>query len=155
MLGGEKKISFHTVPFHIQTQRLSILSLPGTAATLLSYLSWQLDLVTARLEGGGEGLKIWLERNMGWTPFVTRVHSQLSGEPSKSFFPLALFRSGPRKDAIFCTFLGDASCVQGFVQYHQKYFLLVSAETWQDIWKDLITLWLAMWPDWKLLFRAC
>ena len=29
----------------------------------------------------------------------------------------------------FAPFFGDGSCVQGLVQYHQKYFLLVSAET--------------------------
>ena len=79
------------------------LSLPGTAVTSLSCLCP--DSLTWWQPGWKGGLKIWPERNVDWTPLAAGVRSQLSGEQSKSFFPLAVSGSGPRKDAIFCTFL--------------------------------------------------
>lgn len=94
--GGEKKILCHTVPFHIQTQWLSIF-LSRTAVTSLSCLCP--DSLTW-WRPGWRGPQNMAERNVWTTPFGVRVHSQLSGEQSKSFFPLAVSRSGPRKDAI-------------------------------------------------------
>lgn len=44
------------------------------------------------------------------------------------------------------------SWVHGIVYYHEKYLLFVSAESWQDIWKDLIIFWLEIWPNQKLIY---
>lgn len=82
-------------------------------------------VLTAWLGDGqaGRGPQIWPERNVDWTPFVARVHSQLSGEQSKSFF-LADAPGVALGRMLSCTFLwGCLLCVQGVVQYRQKYLL--------------------------------
>lgn len=126
-----------SLPFQIQTHWFLILYLPETDVAFLIASFWarELSLATTRL-GVPKYFQtvMWVEFHFGvgsyWLlPALRRI--------VQVFFPLAISEScsGSWECSILCALFGDA-CVQGVVQYYQKYLLFVLAKPWRDSWKD-------------------
>ena len=129
------------------THWLLIFSLPGTdfAFSFVLSVSWELGLASLRLGTS----KIPSDRNVGCMSSVARVLLTTAGSQG-NYLSLSFGYLWKWEGNIFCTLFGNASCVQGVIQYLQEYLLFIQAETWQDIWKGFLSSSMVRsWLNWK------